>query len=63
MKTLISLFSTPLPRARTHSAVIPPVPRPMRRGRAVGIGYGSSSGYVSAAPYAPARTPAYFRFS
>ena len=63
MNVLTSLFSTRLPRPQNHGVVIPPAPRTVRRERGFGIGYGSSSGYAAAAPYAPSRAPAYFRFS
>jgi hypothetical protein len=61
MKTMTSLFSTDLPRPRNHTPAAPLVARPVKRERDFGIGYGSSSGYATAAPYAPNRTTPRFR--
>lgn len=62
MNALTNLFSTDLPRPRNRGTVTPVVARPAKRERDFGIGYGSSSGYASAAPYAPNRTTPRFRF-
>jgi hypothetical protein len=61
MKTMTSLFSTDLPRPRNHTPAAPLVARPVKRERDFGIGYGSSSGYATAASYAPNRTTPRFR--
>lgn len=61
MNVLTSLFSTQLPRPRNRTRVVPVSVRPIKRERDVGTGYGSSSGYATAAPYAPSRTPSRFR--
>jgi hypothetical protein len=55
MNALTTLFSTDLPRPKNRSAVVPLSARPEKRERDFGIGYGSSSGYAKAAPYAPDR--------
>lgn len=62
MNILTSLFSTHLPRPQNRGSVVPPAPRPVRRERGLGTGYGSSSGYAAAVPYARTQGPAYFRF-
>jgi len=61
MKTMTSLFSTDLPRPRNLAPAAQLVVRPVKRERDFGIGYGSSSGYATAAPYAPNRTTPRFR--
>lgn len=54
------------PRPAVHAArpavAIPP-PRPEPRRRDFGIGYGSSSGYVSNRRYASSSVPSRFRFA
>jgi hypothetical protein len=61
MKAMTSLFSTELPRPRNRTPAAPLVVRPAKRERDFGIGYGSSSGYATAAPYAPNRITGRFR--
>jgi hypothetical protein len=61
MNAVTSLFSTHLPRPQNRSTVASLVTRPAKRERDFGIGYGSSSGYATAAPYAPNRTTPRFR--
>ena len=58
-----SPFSTEVPRPQNQGAVVAAAARPVRRERGIGTGYGSSSGYAAAAPYASSRTPGYFRFN
>ena len=63
MDALTSLFSTSLPRPRNRAAASAPlVARPVKREREFGVGYGSSSGYATAARYVPDRTTTRFRF-
>lgn len=62
MNAMTSLFSTYLPRPQNRG-VAPLVPRPAKRERDFGIGYGSSSGYAAAARYVPNRTMPRFRCS
>ena len=61
MNALTTLFSHQLPRPQNRSVVVPLSARPVKRERDFGIGYGSSSGYAKAAPYAPNWTAARFR--
>ena len=62
MKTMTSLFSTDLPRPRNPAPAAQLVVRPAKRERDFGIGYGSSSGYATAASYVPnSRTTPRFR--
>jgi hypothetical protein len=66
MKTMTSLFSTDLfstdlPRPPNRGQAAPLVARPVKRERDFGIGYGSSSGYATAASYLPNRTTSRFR--
>lgn len=62
MNAMTSLFSTHLPRPQNRGTAAPLVARPAKRERDFGIGYGPSSGYATAAPYAPDRTTPRFRF-
>lgn len=62
MNALTSLFSTHLPRPQNRGTVLPLVARPAKRERDFGIGYGSSSGYATAARYVPNRVATHFRF-
>lgn len=62
MNALTSLFSSHLPRPQNRGIVAPALARPAKRERDFGIGYGSSSGYASAAHYVPSRTVSRFRF-
>ena len=61
MNALTTLFSTDLPRPQKRSDVPSLSARLVKRERDFGIGYGSSSGYAKAAPYAPNRTAPRFR--
>jgi hypothetical protein len=61
MKALTTLFSPQLPRPKTRGAVLPFSALPVKRERDFGVGYGSSSGYAKAAPYAPNGSAARFR--
>lgn len=61
MNALTALFSSHLPRPQNRG-VVPLVARPVTRARDFGIGYGSSSGYATAARYVPNRTAPRFRF-
>ena len=61
MNALTSLFSTSIPRPTGRP--LPVDARPVRRERAFGIGYGSSSGYVSATRYTSGGTTPRLRFS
>jgi len=62
MSAMTSLFSTDLPRPRNHNTASPSLVRPAKRERDFGVGYGSSSGYASAARYVPDRTTPRLRF-
>ena len=62
MNAMTSLFSTDLPRPRNRNTAAPALARPIKRERDFGVGYGSSSGYASAARYVPDRTTPRFRF-
>lgn len=61
MNALTTLFSTQLPRPRTASNVVALQPRTAPRERDFGVGYGSSSGYATAARYVPNRPMPAFR--
>ena len=62
MDAVTSLFSTHLPRPQNRDTAAPLPTRPVRRERDFGVGYGSSSGYATAARYVPDRTTPRFRF-
>ena len=61
MNALTTLFSHQLPRPRNRGVMLPFSVRPVKRERDFGTGYGSSSGYSKAAPYAPNWTAVRFR--
>lgn len=62
MYALTSLFSTQLPRPRNRTVPVPLTARPAARVRDFGVGYGSSSGYASAARYVAKAPASHFRF-
>ncbi len=62
MNALTSLFSTSLPRPQNRDNVVAMTPRPAKRERDFGIGYGSSSGYAKTPRYASSWTAPRFRF-
>jgi hypothetical protein len=61
MNALTSLFSSHLPRPQNRGTLVPLVARPVKRERDFGIGYGSSSGYATAARYVSSQTAFRFR--
>jgi hypothetical protein len=62
MNALTTLFSSHLPRPRNRTLPVTLAARPAKRERALGVGYGSSSGYASASSYVAKPAAPHFRF-